>query len=161
MCRRYKRSNKIFKSDIKFLKADLYTQVRITTACMNIKLNVGVKTRCGIPDIDEQFTCDFNLETFVQTASSLDRANHAPSHHHNTHRGAHRKSSIFTRLSWTFTFLINAGLLRVVCHELNQDKCVEINLKGSYPLLPYCSMVHHHNDDETHHICPRPQLTIL
>merc|ERR1719397_977804 len=134
------------------------------TACMNIRLAIGVKTCSGIPDLDEQFTCEFQLQTFAQ-AASLDRANnHVASTNHTT-RSANRKSSTFTRLSWTFTLLMNDGVLRVTCHELEQDKKVEINLLGTYPLRPYCSMTHHHDEDNDmlmyHHVCPRPQLTFL
>ena len=37
-------------------------QLRVTSACMSIMLNVGVRSR---GDEGEQFTCEFNLVEFV------------------------------------------------------------------------------------------------
>jgi len=128
-------------------------QIRVTTACMNIVLSVGVKTCSGIPDLDEQFTCEFRLLSFVETAHTLDKINHSKC-------SPRRKSSIFSRLSWTFTVLMNDGIIRVTCHELNEDKRIEINLVNSFSLHPFCSMIHHHNTAPLH-VCPRPQLSFL
>lgn len=130
-------------------------QIRVTTACMNIVLSIGVKTRSGIPDLDEQFTCDFHLKTFVGTSSALDKANHAKC-------SFGRQVSTFTRMSWTFTVLINNGILRVTCDELNEDRRMEIRLAGTFTLHPFCSMTHHHDGAEYMScVCPSPQLTLL
>jgi len=125
-------------------------KMRLTSACMNLMLAVGAKTRSAIPDLDEQFTCDFSMGDF-KTATCCDKVNH------NT---ARRKSSMFSRLSWTFTVLLHDGHVRVTCHELGQDKRVEINLLNSFKLFPFCSIIHHHGGNVSQ-VCPRPQLTLL
>lgn len=126
-------------------------QMRVTSACINIVVEIGLKTQCGIQDLDEQFTSKFHLGNVNSESCELEKMNHS----------SRRKSSMFTRLSWIFTFLLNGDVLRIICHKLHEDINVKINLSNrNLMLFPFCSMIHYHEEFQTQ-VCPRPQLTFL
>ena len=119
-------------------------KVRVTSACSSIVLRVGVGTRCGIPDIDETVSAEFDIS----------------SHKSGVDKKFGRKSSTFIRMSYTYVVFLNTA--DKVLHVYEEESCTakRVELKTvPYNFFPYCGMVHDHKCAKL--VCPRPVITFL
>ena len=138
-------------------------QIRVTSACDSIDLSVGVGTRSGIPDIDEHFSCDFN----IKQQQNNKKSQFAMGGGGGVGKGGSmqvRRTSSFTRVSTTYNVLLSTheGVVRVICEQHEQDKTVRINpaTLEKFEFYPFISMIHRH-EQCSRQVCPRPQVTLL
>lgn len=123
-------------------------KIKLTSACADMMFSVGVATKTGIPQLDEEFICQFSLKGFNKMI--------------NRDRNIKRRESQFTRPPIMFSVLFIGNFIRVTSHELNKDRLVEVKLSydKSSVLFPFCMVVHDHDELFTQ-VCPSPQITFL